>query len=39
MGKLEGMKPLKILRCRCDYNIKMDLRETGFVDMDRIHED
>jgi hypothetical protein len=34
------MKPLKRHRCRCENNIKMDLREIGWWgDMDCIHAD
>jgi hypothetical protein len=38
-GKLEGMKALKILSCKCEDNIKMDLSELGWGDMYRIHSD
>jgi hypothetical protein len=35
--KPEGRRPLGTLRCRWEDNIKMDLREMGFGDMDWIH--
>ena len=36
MGKLEGKKPLGIPRRRWEDNIKMDLHEVGWRDMDWI---
>jgi hypothetical protein len=30
VGKPEGKRPLGRQRCRWDYNIKLDLRETGW---------
>jgi hypothetical protein len=36
VGKPEGKRPLRRPRCRWVNNIKMDLRETGQVDMDWI---
>jgi ribosome biogenesis protein Nip4 len=33
----EGRRPLRSLRCRWEDNIKMDLREIGFGDVDWIH--
>jgi hypothetical protein len=33
----EGRRPLGRPRRRCEDNIKMDLRETGFGDVDWIH--
>jgi hypothetical protein len=37
VGRLEGRRPLGRPRLRWEDNIKMDLREIGFVDMDWIH--
>jgi hypothetical protein len=37
VGTPEGKRPLGILRSRWEDNIKMDLRETGFRDVDWIH--
>jgi hypothetical protein len=37
VGRLEGRKPLGRPRRRWEYNIKMDLREIGFGDVDWIH--
>jgi hypothetical protein len=36
-GRPEGRRPLGRPRCRWEDNIKMDLRETGFGDVDWIH--
>jgi hypothetical protein len=36
VGKREGKRSLGILRHRRVYNIKMDLREIGYVGMDWI---
>jgi hypothetical protein len=35
VGKPEGKRPLRRLRCRCVDNIKMDLREIGWGDRDQ----
>jgi hypothetical protein len=35
--RLEGRRPLGRPRCRWEDNIKMDLREIGFGDVDWIH--
>jgi len=32
--KREGKCPLERPRCRCNYNIKMDLQEMGWEDME-----
>jgi hypothetical protein len=37
VGRPEGRRPLRRPRRRWDDNIKMDLREIGFVDVDWIH--
>jgi hypothetical protein len=37
VGKLEGRRPLVRPRRRWEDNIKMDLREIGFGDVDWIH--
>jgi hypothetical protein len=37
MGKPEGKRPLGRPSRRCVDNIKMDLRETGWVGMDWVH--
>jgi hypothetical protein len=37
VGKPEGRRPLGRPRCRWKDNIKMDLREIGFGDVDWIH--
>jgi hypothetical protein len=37
VGKSEGRRPLGRPRCRWEDNIKMDLREIGFGDVDWIH--
>jgi hypothetical protein len=37
VGRPEGRRPLGKPRRRWEYNIKMDLREIGFGDMDLIH--
>ena len=37
MGKPEGTKSLERPRRRCEDNIKMDLREVGWADMDWIN--
>jgi hypothetical protein len=37
MGKSEGKRPLRILRCRWEDGIKMDLRETDWEVVDWIH--
>jgi hypothetical protein len=37
VGRLEGRRPLGRPRRRWEDNIKMDLRETGFGDVDWIH--
>jgi hypothetical protein len=37
VGRPEGRRPLGRPRCRGEDNIKMDLRETGFGDVDWIH--
>jgi hypothetical protein len=29
LGRAEGKRPLERPRCRCEDNIKMDIRETG----------
>jgi hypothetical protein len=34
VGKPEGKRPLKRPRCRCVYNIKIDLRQRGWDGMD-----
>jgi hypothetical protein len=36
VGKPEGKRPLGRPRCRWEYNIKMDLREIGWGDIDWI---
>jgi ribosome biogenesis protein Nip4 len=36
-GRPEGRRPLERPRRRWEDNIKMDLRETGFGDVDWIH--
>jgi hypothetical protein len=36
-GKPEGRRPLERPRCRWEDNIKMDLGEIGFGDVDWIH--
>jgi hypothetical protein len=36
VGKLEGKRPLGRPRCRLVENIKMDLRDIGWVGMDLI---
>jgi hypothetical protein len=36
VGNLEGKRPLRRQRCRWVNNIKMDLREIGWVDVDWI---
>jgi hypothetical protein len=37
VGRIEGKRPLGRPRRRWEDNIKMDLRETGFGDVDWIH--
>jgi hypothetical protein len=37
IGKTKGKRPLGRPRRRCKDNIKMDLGETGFDDVDWIH--
>jgi hypothetical protein len=37
VGRPEGRRPLGRPRRRWEYNIKMDLREIGFGDVDWIH--
>jgi hypothetical protein len=37
VGRPEGRRPLGRPRRRWEDNIKMDLREIGFVDVDWIH--
>jgi hypothetical protein len=37
VGRPEGRRPLGRPRRRWEYNIKMDLREIGFGDVDCIH--
>jgi hypothetical protein len=37
VGKPEGRRPLGRLRYKWEDNIEMDLRETGFGDVDWIH--
>jgi ribosome biogenesis protein Nip4 len=37
VGKSEGRRPLRRHRRRWEDNIKMDLREIGFGDVDWIH--
>jgi hypothetical protein len=37
VGRPEGRRPLGRPRCTWEDNIKMDLREMGFGDMDWIH--
>jgi hypothetical protein len=37
VGRPEGRRPLGRPRCRWEDNIKMDLRETGFEDVDWIN--
>jgi hypothetical protein len=37
VGRLEGRRPLRRPRRRWEENIKMDLREIGFGDVDWIH--
>jgi hypothetical protein len=39
IGKPEGRRPLGRPRCRWEDNIKMDLGEIGFGDVDWIHLD
>jgi hypothetical protein len=39
VGRPEGSRPLGRPRCRWEDNIKMDLREIGFGDVDWIHVD
>jgi len=34
VGKPEGKRPLGRHRCRCEDNIRMDLREIGWKDAD-----
>jgi hypothetical protein len=36
VGKPEGKRPLWRLRCRWEYNVKMDLQEVGCGSMDWI---
>jgi hypothetical protein len=37
VGRPEGRRPLGRPRCRCEDNIKMDLREIRFGDVDWIN--
>jgi hypothetical protein len=37
VGRPEGRRPLERLRLRWEDNIRMDLREIGFGDVDWIH--
>jgi hypothetical protein len=37
VGRPEGRRPLERPRCRWEDNIKMDLREIGFGEVDWIH--
>ncbi|KAJ4441221.1 hypothetical protein ANN_11072 [Periplaneta americana] len=37
VGKSEGKRPLGRQRCRCEDNIKMDLRDVGYDDRDWIN--
>jgi hypothetical protein len=37
VGKREGKRPLGIPRCKREDNIRIDLRETEWEDMDWIH--
>jgi hypothetical protein len=37
VGRPDGRRPLGRPRCRWEDNIKMDLRETAFGDVDWIH--
>jgi hypothetical protein len=37
VGKPEGKRPIGISRCRWEDNIKMDLRDIGWNNMDWIH--
>jgi hypothetical protein len=37
VGRPEGRRPLRRPRCRWEDNIKMDLREIGFGDVDWIN--
>jgi hypothetical protein len=37
VGRPEGRKPLRRHRCRWEDNIKMNLGEIGFGDVDWIH--
>jgi hypothetical protein len=37
VGRPEGMRPLRRPRRRWEDNIKMDLKEIGFGDVDLIH--
>jgi hypothetical protein len=37
VGKQEGKKTLGRPRCRWEDNIRMDLREMGWEDVDRVH--
>jgi hypothetical protein len=37
IGKSEGKRPLERPRHRWEYNIKMDLMEVGWEDLDWIH--
>jgi hypothetical protein len=36
VGKSEGKRPLRRPRCRWEDNVKMDLQEVGWLDMDWI---
>jgi hypothetical protein len=37
VGKPEGQRPLRSSRCRWEDNIKMDLKEVGWEDVDLIY--
>jgi hypothetical protein len=37
VGKPEGKRPIGRPRCRLEYNIRMDLRETGWEVVDWMH--
>jgi hypothetical protein len=39
VGEPEGKRPLRRPRLRCEDNIRMDLKETGWEDVDWIHLD
>jgi hypothetical protein len=37
LENLKGRRPLERLRCRWEYNIRMDLQEIGWEDVNWIH--